>query len=300
MDNRRVPINVSVNPSEYSGRSSSIISNSTRLGSIPTHPETSLRDKMSQRMQEFEEESRKWREQFLASSSGLSPAATTSDLHMHHRPRMFLNFPDMSFGDMNSSFGATPTPPLSRLGGGASSSLSQNHHHQHKSFVEEDDMGRKKYKMQFEIGDFKPAEIQVRTEGRQLVVKGEREYKAGSAVESKQFNREITLPDFVEPTSVVSFLSDDGVLTVEAPVSGDRLEYGSGAQTAALRHSPLRDAGSSRISNTTSSSNNNSHHAATASSLASQSSFSTSPLYSELPSNPVVQLGSTNSQTWVI
>ncbi len=90
--------------------------------------------------------------------------------------------------------------------------------------------------------------LQVRTEGRQLIVKGDRELVAGTASESKQFNREITLPDFVEPTSVTSFLSE-GVLTIEAPVLLDRLGYAnpssstsiSNSSSSTIRNSPFRD-----------------------------------------------------------
>jgi HSP20 family molecular chaperone IbpA len=238
MDIRKVPISVSINPSEYSGRS-------IRLGN------SDIRDKMNQRMREFEEESRLWRDQFL-SSSGL-PQSSLLD----HRPRMLLNFPE--FPELGSSFSS----PLSRLSGaspaasgffGSPGALAQT---SHKSFIEEDDHGNKKYKMVFEIGDFKPNEIQVKTEGRQLIVKGDRELVAGSATESKQFNREITLPDFIEPTSVTSFLSD-GSLTIEAPAILDRLGYSnnnsitnSTSSSSTMRNSPFRDTGSpSRIGGT--------------------------------------------------
>lgn len=256
---RRVPINVSVTPSEYSGRS-------IRLGQSNN---SDIRDKMNQRMREFEEESRKWREQFL-SSSGFGPTTTTSAAApgglgasgLEHRPRMFVNFPEFpEFG--TSPFGSSPLSsrfghPSAGFGAPfpSASALTQS---THKSFIEEDDNGHKKYKMQFEIGDFKPNEIQVRTEGRQLVVKGDREVVAGTASESKQFNREITLPDFVEPTSVTSFLSE-GILTVEAPVQLDRIGYSnsssnplnnhlansssstsSSTSTSTIRNSPFRD-----------------------------------------------------------
>lgn len=284
-----MPINVSVNPSEFSGRS-------IRLG----NPDTSIRDKMNQRMQEFEDESRKWREQFLSTTSNMSPQPSLLD----HRPRMFVNFPE--FPELGSSFGS----PLSRMSNANPSTssffpapLSQA---SHKSFIEEDDHGSKKYKMTFEIGDFKPTEIQVKTEGRQLIVKGDREFKAGSAVESKQFNREITLPDFVEPTSVISFLSD-GVLTVEAPVLVDRLDYqpnsslnpSAGASPAStLRNSPFRDNSSpsrsifANSSNSSRASRDNMLNSAT--SLASHSTFN-SPLYSDLPSNPIIQVASSSA-----
>jgi HSP20 family molecular chaperone IbpA len=240
MENRRVPINVSNSPSEYAGRS-------IRLGG-----NTDIREKMNQRMREFEDESRKWREQFLTSSS-LQQPASVSGSSLLDRPRMFFNFPE--FPELSPSF----TSPLSsRLAArdnffpSANGSLQQPFAQtSHKSFMEEDDQGQKKFKVTFDIGDFKPSEIQVKTDGRQLIVKGDREVNAGTATESKQFNREITLPEFVEPTSVQSFLSE-GVLTVEAPIQMDRLAYSSSqpittqsssvsTSSSGMRNSPLRD-----------------------------------------------------------
>ena len=274
MENRRIPINVSVNPSEYSGRS-------VRLGG-----NSDIREKMNQRMQEFEEESRKWRDQFL-SSSGLSQPSLID----HNRPRMVFNFPE--FPEIGSGSGFST--PLSRLSANPSSALfpppfAQN---THKSFMEEDDHGSKKYKMTFEVGDFKPTEIQVRTEGRQLIVKGDRELVAGTATESKQFNREITLPDFVEPTSVTSFLSD-GVLTIEAPVLLDSIGYNPShsltntitSSASTLRNSPFRDnASPSRASFSTSASRNfaSNRDDTTLSSTtpSTHSTFTNSPLVAE-------------------
>ena len=225
MDNRpRVPISVSVHPSDYAGRT-------VRLGS----GNSDIREKMNARMREFELESQKWREQFLSGSS-----LTGQPPLLENRPRLAMNFPE--FPELSHGFGS----PQGRQCGAPALALAQNT--SHKSFIEEDDNGHKKYKMVFDIGDFKPNEISVRTEGKILTVKGDREVQAGSAVESKQFNREITLPDFVEPTSVTSFLSD-GALTLEAPVLLDRLGYtnnpaitnSSTSSTSTMRNSPFRD-----------------------------------------------------------
>ena len=242
MDNRRIPISVNVNPSDYSGRS-------IRLG----NGNSDIRDKMNQRMRDFEEESRLWRDQFLSGSALHSQPSL-----LDHRPRMLVNFPE--FPELSSGFG-----PLNRMGtnspslfGSPALAMSQT---SHKSFIEEDDNGNKKYKMVFDIGDFKPSEIQIKTEGRLLAIKGDRELVAGTATESKQFNREITLPDFVEPTTVTSFLSD-GVLTLEGPVLLDRLglannnaianaTQSSSSSSSTMRNSPFRDSGSpSRLGNT--------------------------------------------------
>ncbi|RMZ96151.1 heat shock beta-1 isoform X2 [Brachionus plicatilis] len=222
MDNRRVPISVKVNPSEYSGRS-------IRLGN------TDIREKMQQRMREFEDESRRWRDQFMSQSPMSVSGGSLLD-----RPRMFLNpeFPELqsNFSNLGSRFnnGFFPAHSISPL-----SQTAQ------KSFIEEDDNANKRYKITFDVGDFKPDEIQVKTEGRLLVVKGDREIVAGSSSESKQFNREITLPDFVEPTTVTSFLSD-GTLTIDAPVQMEKLGYSApnaitGSSNSNFKPSPARE-----------------------------------------------------------
>lgn len=285
MESRRgIPINVSVNPSDYSGRS-------IRLGG----GSIDMRDKMNQRMREFEEESRKWRDQFLS-----SPTAIDSP----NRPRMFFNYPEFPELSMTSPFSSSARS--TGFGSPFSSPIAPFAQSSHKSFMEEDDLGNKKYKIQFDIGDFKPSEIQVRTEGRQLVVKGDREIKAGGSSESKQFNREITLPDFIEPTSVTSYLTD-GVLIVEAPVQLDRLGYTPAAavtnsstsssssqqQSSNLRNSPYRDTQSpSRVNHLQSSSSsqsssntqqrNNAYGQQSSSTVGAAAAGGASPFYSSI------------------
>ena len=67
-----------------------------------------------------------------------------------------------------------------------------------------------------------------------LIVRGDRQIKVGNATESKQFNRELTLPEFIDVKTLQSYLSDDGILTMEAPVILDRVynNRGSSALTS--------------------------------------------------------------------
>lgn len=90
--------------------------------------------------------------------------------------------------------------------------------------------GGKKYKIEFEIGDFKQNELQISTHGSStLVVKGDRELKAGHATETKTFNREITLPEYVDVSKMNAYLldqhSENNVLIVEAPVIMEKYAY---------------------------------------------------------------------------
>lgn len=102
----------------------------------------SIPDRMSARMREFEEECRRWREKAFGESRFDSTGFPSSSL-MHTRPRMQMDFPDFpEFGTID-----WPTFRGPALGFGPSSTGAA-----HRSFIEEDNDGRKRYKIQFEVG----------------------------------------------------------------------------------------------------------------------------------------------------
>ena len=119
-----------------------------------------------------------------------------------------------------------------------------------RAFIEEDNDGRKKYKIQFDIGEFRPEELNIKVDGRMLIVKGDRQVKVGNATESKQFNRELTLPEFVDVKTLQSYLADDGQLTLEAPVLMDRV-YQDAGSSAITSSSTFRQSSPGRIVDTT-------------------------------------------------
>lgn len=83
-----------------------------------------------------------------------------------------------------------------------------------------------------------------------LIVKGDRQVKVGNATESKQFNRELTVPEFVDVKTLQSYLSDEGQLTVEAPVLMDRVYKDSGL-SAITSSSTFRQSSPGRVVDTT-------------------------------------------------
>jgi HSP20 family molecular chaperone IbpA len=132
------------------------------------------------------------------------------------------NLPSLSF---------TPSRNRSSGGGGIpfTSSL-------HKSYIEDDNAGGKRYKIEFEIGDFTQNEINLSTRNNSLIVKGDREYKAGSATETKTFNRELTVPDYVDMEKMNAHLIENGpaqkttstvnnTLIIEAPIIMEKYTY---------------------------------------------------------------------------
>jgi HSP20 family molecular chaperone IbpA len=167
-------------------------------------------ERIKTRMREFEERCRKWREEFFNRTNQPSNKFVSFD-DQHDQRVPFENVP---------KFSST----------------------MHKSFVDDLADGSKVYRIEFDIGDFNPNEVSINLNGRTLIVKGDRELKAGSAKETKTFNRELTLPEYVdcnklkafmlenEPNSVsqtqlVAQSSSNNILLVEAPVILDKYTY---------------------------------------------------------------------------
>ena len=178
-------------------------------------------DRIKSRMREFEDRCRKWREEFFSrQSNGIQGGDSSFEQRVpFSSPKFSSSIPadDASFFSSSPSRSSKPT---------FASSL-------HKSSVEDTPEGGKKYKMEFEIGDFKPNELHLSTHGRTLIVKGDRELKAGSATETKTFNRELTVPDYVDIERMSAALLDNmpasgssnNVLIIEAPIIMDKYSY---------------------------------------------------------------------------
>lgn len=189
-------------------------------------------DRIKLRMREFEERCKRWREDFFSKSNGQTS--------LFDRDRDF---------DQRVPFNTnTTTSSSDGFGGGSSSHKFSNPGFApassgHKAYLEDASDGTKKYKIEFDIGDFRQNEILITTNGRSLVLKGDREMKAGSATETKTFNRELTLPDYVDfdkmnayllenddsnassPTTKQQKQSSNNVLVIESPVVMEKYAY---------------------------------------------------------------------------
>jgi HSP20 family molecular chaperone IbpA len=185
-------------------------------------------DRIKQRMREFEDRCKKWREDFFINKTEVQsdfdqrvpPPFTTTSVDPNNNNNQFTYSSNIS----HRSPSRQGAPPVI--------TTSSSMHHQHRTTLEDTPGGGKKYKIEFEIGDFKQNELQISTHGNStLVVKGDREVKAGLATETKTFNREITLPDYVDVASMNAYLLDshtdslNNVLIVEAPVIMDKYTY---------------------------------------------------------------------------
>lgn len=76
----------------------------------------------------------------------------------------------------------------------------------------------KQLKLRFDVSQYKPEEIVVKTVDNKLLVHAKHEEKTDNRSVYREYNREFLLPKGTNPELIKSSLSKDGVLTVESPL----------------------------------------------------------------------------------
>ncbi|XP_043261196.1 protein lethal(2)essential for life isoform X5 [Colletes gigas] len=82
----------------------------------------------------------------------------------------------------------------------------------------QDEGDNKMLKLRFDVSQYTPEEIVVKTVDNKLLVHAKHEEKTESKSVYREYNREFLLPKGTNPETIKSSLSKDGVLTVEAPL----------------------------------------------------------------------------------
>ncbi|KHJ89282.1 Hsp20/alpha crystallin family protein [Oesophagostomum dentatum] len=75
----------------------------------------------------------------------------------------------------------------------------------------------KKFAVNLDVSQFRPEELKVHLDGRELTVEGTQEQKSENSFIQRSFVRKWTLPETVDLDAVRTELSDKGHLCVEAP-----------------------------------------------------------------------------------
>ncbi|VDP89145.1 unnamed protein product [Echinostoma caproni] len=83
--------------------------------------------------------------------------------------------------------------------------------------------GKLHFKLRFDLRGYGPEDIHVETANNRLTVHAKRTTKSGNSTQMQEFCRTVYLPDKVESDHFVSNLSEDGILTVEAPVKSEEV-----------------------------------------------------------------------------
>ncbi|CAG9833598.1 unnamed protein product [Diabrotica balteata] len=85
---------------------------------------------------------------------------------------------------------------------------------------------KNKFQVNVDVQHFKPEEIQVKFANNTVTVEAEHEEKQDEHGQIyRHFVRKYTIPESYDIKQLQSQLSSDGVLTLSAPKSGDKLEH---------------------------------------------------------------------------
>lgn len=83
-----------------------------------------------------------------------------------------------------------------------------------------DDGKDKKFRIRLDVSKFKPEEIEVKAKDNHLLVHAKHCEETDGSKSYSEYKQQYLLPPNVDPVRLASNLSEDGVLTIEAPVSG--------------------------------------------------------------------------------
>uniref|UniRef100_A0A7I4XTD5 SHSP domain-containing protein n=1 Tax=Haemonchus contortus TaxID=6289 RepID=A0A7I4XTD5_HAECO len=75
----------------------------------------------------------------------------------------------------------------------------------------------KKFAVSLDVSQFRPEELNVQLEGRQLTIEGKQEHKTENSAIQRSFIRKYVLPENVDLEAIRTQLDDKGHLSVEAP-----------------------------------------------------------------------------------
>uniref|UniRef100_A0A0K0DJC2 SHSP domain-containing protein n=1 Tax=Angiostrongylus cantonensis TaxID=6313 RepID=A0A0K0DJC2_ANGCA len=79
----------------------------------------------------------------------------------------------------------------------------------------------KKFAISLDVSQFRPEELNVHLEGRELTIEGKQEHKSEHSFMNRSFVRKWLLPENVDLDALRTQLDDKGHLRVEAPKLGD-------------------------------------------------------------------------------
>jgi HSP20 family molecular chaperone IbpA len=79
--------------------------------------------------------------------------------------------------------------------------------------------GSPRFKVRFDVHEFKPEEISVQTQDKRLVVKARHEERTQNATVTREFSRQVDIPKNVDPKAMLASVTKDGVLIIDAPLT---------------------------------------------------------------------------------
>lgn len=92
-----------------------------------------------------------------------------------------------------------------------------------RTVYEEDSEGHQRFKVRFDVSEFRPEEIQVKVQENKVIVYARHEERNLKTSVSREYSRQVDIPPNVDQDRLQCLLSRDGILTVEGPVFTNQL-----------------------------------------------------------------------------
>ncbi|KAK7098445.1 major egg antigen-like [Littorina saxatilis] len=87
-----------------------------------------------------------------------------------------------------------------------------------RGMVVKDDKGNPVFKVLFDVHDYRPEEVSVKMDTNKIMVSARHEAKQGGSSVSREFSREVKIPNDLDPLTLQCTMGPDGILAVEAPI----------------------------------------------------------------------------------
>jgi len=180
---------------------------------------SSIRERFDAEMRRMEDEMQNFRTQLIQrqenffqdkSSSGLS-AVFSSDSNKTHT----TSSSSQQSHSSSSSNQLTSSAATTQQGGSQGNNILEG---LSSPLISGDEGSEKTLKLRFDVSQYAPEEIVLKTIDNKLLVHAKHEEKSETKSVYREYNREFLLPNGVNPELIRSSLSKDGVLTVEAPL----------------------------------------------------------------------------------
>jgi len=158
---------------------------------------SSIRERFDAEMRKMEEEMAKFRSELMNREANFFESSTSTSTTSNNQS-----------STNNTSSALSPHRQAPR----------QNYLSDLNSPLVQADGDSKVLKLRFDVSQYAPEEIVVKTVDQKLLVHAKHEEKSDTKSVYREYNREFLLPKGVNPESIRSSLSKDGVLTVDAPL----------------------------------------------------------------------------------
>lgn len=167
---------------------------------------SSIRERFDNEMRKMEDEMAKFRSDLMNRESNYFESSTSSSTTNNQSVT-------------NNSSSSALSPLRTQI-------PKQNYISDISSPLIQDEGDSKVLKLRFDVSQYAPEEIVVKTVDQKLLVHAKHEEKSDTKSVYREYNREFLLPKGVNPEQIRSSLSKDGVLTVDAPLPTPALTAG--------------------------------------------------------------------------